>query len=128
MCAFASFDASMVPACSDDGAAEVRSPSQAGRCVSPELASIDAMENGLAPTPEVGPSSSTDGEARKHAAAALTDGAGAVRMVEAGQARASPQSVTEGPPRRSTLKDTGSSLGSSLKSVHSDGVTPTPNP
>ena len=118
----------MVRECSDDGAGQT---SQPGGPVSPELASIDAMENGLALTPEVGRPGSTDGVARKHAAAALTDGTGAVGMValaEAGQARASPQSVTEGPPRRSTLKDTGSSLGSSLKSVHSDGVTPTPNP
>ena len=91
----------MVRSCSDDGAGQT---SQPGRPVSPELASINAMENGLALTPEVGRPGSTDGVARKHAAAALTDGTGAVGMValaEAGQARASPQGVTEGPPRRS---------------------------
>jgi hypothetical protein len=94
----------MVRACSDDGADQTYQPSQP---VSPELASIDALESGLA----------------------LTEFADADTVVraEAGQARASPQEViTQGPaPRKSSLKAAGSSQGSSSESVRSDGGAPT---
>ena len=116
----------MVRACGDDGAGAC----QTHRPVwphSPELASIEAMENGLALVPEeVGPSGPTQGIAHKHAAgAALTDSADADRMLvraEAAQVRAPRQvikSKSEGAPRRASLKDSGPCLGSSSMSCQS---------
>ena len=116
----------MVRACGDDGAGAC----QTHRPVwphSPELASIEAMENGLALAPEeVGPSGPTQGIAHKHAAgAALTDSADADRMLvraEAAQVRAPRQvikSKSEGAPRRACLKDGGPCLGSSSMSCQS---------
>ena len=117
----------MVRACGDDGAGACQTQ-QPSRPLSPELASIEAMENGLALAPEeVGPSGPTQGIAHKHAAgAALTDeGADADRVLvraEAGQVRPPPQvikSKSEGAPRRASLKDSGPCLGSSSMSCQS---------
>ena len=116
----------MVRACGDDGAGACQTQ-QPSRPLSPELASIEAMENGLALAPEeVGPSGPTQGIAHKHAAgAALTDSADADRMLvraEAAQVRAPRQvikSKSEGAPRRACLKDSGPCLGSSSMSCQS---------
>lgn len=91
----------------------------------PELmASIDAMESGLALTPEVGQSGPTESVGLQQAPTPQAASADTVLEVrsEAGQPRAAAQVSTAcGPPSRlpcrSPLKDAGGSLGSSSKSV-----------
>lgn len=88
------------------------------------MASIDAMESGLALTPEVGQSGPTESVGLQQAPTPQAASADTVLEVrsEAGQPRAAAQVSTAcGPPSRlpcrSPLKDAGGSLGSSSKSV-----------